>query len=81
MTSTAKWNAMLYWQGMAYNLFLPGGIGGDAYKMLAYPNVSKSCKNIICPYWLISLLDFAPLFLVGVLSLIPDTDDGGQIIG
>jgi hypothetical protein len=25
-------NAKLYWLGMFYNLFLPGGIGGDAYK-------------------------------------------------
>lgn len=25
---------LLYWLGMFYNLFLPGGIGGDAYKVL-----------------------------------------------
>ncbi len=25
-------NIQLYWLGMFYNLFLPGGIGGDAYK-------------------------------------------------
>ena len=25
-------NTALYWLGMFYNLFLPGGIGGDAYK-------------------------------------------------
>jgi len=24
----------LYWLGMFYNLFLPGGIGGDAYKVI-----------------------------------------------
>lgn len=28
-------NIRLYFQGMFYNLFLPGGIGGDAYKALA----------------------------------------------
>lgn len=29
----AKWdNLRLYALGMCYNLFLPGGIGGDAYK-------------------------------------------------
>jgi uncharacterized membrane protein YbhN (UPF0104 family) len=26
-------NLRLYWLGMYYNLFLPGGIGGDAYKV------------------------------------------------
>jgi uncharacterized membrane protein YbhN (UPF0104 family) len=29
----SKWeNIKLYWAGMFYNLFLPGGIGGDIYK-------------------------------------------------
>lgn len=27
-------NLKLYWLGMYYNLFLPGGIGGDAYKVI-----------------------------------------------
>ena len=27
-------NIKLYWLGMFYNLFLPGGIGGDAYKVI-----------------------------------------------
>ncbi len=29
-----KSNLQLYWLGMFYNLFLPGGIGGDAYKVI-----------------------------------------------
>lgn len=29
-----KTNLALYWLGMFYNLFLPGGIGGDAYKVI-----------------------------------------------
>ncbi|MBR9860617.1 flippase-like domain-containing protein [bacterium] len=29
-------NFRLYFVGMAYNLFLPGGIGGDAYKVVYY---------------------------------------------
>lgn len=29
-----KQGILLYWLGMFYNLFLPGGIGGDAYKVL-----------------------------------------------
>ncbi|WP_186753489.1 lysylphosphatidylglycerol synthase transmembrane domain-containing protein [Echinicola salinicaeni] len=28
-----KANLQLYWKGMFYNLFLPGGIGGDGYKV------------------------------------------------
>lgn len=31
---TEKTNLRLYWLGMFYNLFLPGGIGGDAYKII-----------------------------------------------
>ena len=29
-----KVNLKLYWLGMFYNIFLPGGIGGDAYKVI-----------------------------------------------
>ena len=28
-----SYNLRLYWLGMFYNLFLPGGIGGDGYKV------------------------------------------------
>ncbi|MVN78396.1 UPF0104 family protein [Hymenobacter sp. HMF4947] len=28
-----RYNLRLYWLGMYYNLFLPGGIGGDGYKV------------------------------------------------
>ncbi|QKG53302.1 lysylphosphatidylglycerol synthase transmembrane domain-containing protein [Hymenobacter sp. BRD67] len=30
---TERYNLRLYWLGMFYNLFLPGGIGGDGYKV------------------------------------------------
>ena len=31
----SQWqNIKLYWLGMFYNLFLPGSIGGDAYKVI-----------------------------------------------
>jgi len=30
----AKSSLKLYWLGMFYNIFLPGGIGGDAYKVM-----------------------------------------------
>jgi uncharacterized membrane protein YbhN (UPF0104 family) len=35
-------NLKLYWKGMFYNLFLPGGIGGDAYKAVV---LSKHFKG------------------------------------
>ncbi|HLS37205.1 MAG TPA: lysylphosphatidylglycerol synthase transmembrane domain-containing protein [Sphingobacterium bovisgrunnientis] len=28
-----KYNIKLYWLGLLYNFFLPGGVGGDAYKV------------------------------------------------
>jgi uncharacterized membrane protein YbhN (UPF0104 family) len=38
-------NLRLYWLGMFYNLFLPGGIGGDAYKVILlnrrYPSIGS----------------------------------------
>jgi uncharacterized membrane protein YbhN (UPF0104 family) len=33
ITIPSKMNLRLYWLGMFYNLFLPGGIGGDGYKV------------------------------------------------
>lgn len=35
-------NLKLYWLGMFYNLFLPGGIGGDAYKVILLNHHKKS---------------------------------------
>ncbi|WP_169303377.1 lysylphosphatidylglycerol synthase transmembrane domain-containing protein [Pedobacter cryophilus] len=44
---TEKENLKLYWLGMFYNLFLPGGIGGDAYKIiLLKKHFNKSYKTI-----------------------------------
>ncbi len=34
LTLTERINLRLYWLGMYYNLLLPGGIGGDAYKVV-----------------------------------------------
>lgn len=41
------WNHRLYFVGMAYNLFLPGGIGGDAYKVFLYEEKLKAPKRRI----------------------------------
>jgi hypothetical protein len=40
-------NLKLYWLGMFYNLFLPGGIGGDAYKIILLKRrFNKTYKTI-----------------------------------
>lgn len=45
LSLSQKKNLKLYWLGMFYNLFLPGGIGGDAYKVIllnkTYPQPAK----------------------------------------
>lgn len=41
--SISGWdNLKLYWTGMFYNLFLPGGIGGDVYKTVIINNMHKN---------------------------------------
>jgi uncharacterized membrane protein YbhN (UPF0104 family) len=47
-------NLRLYWLGMFYNLFLPGGIGGDAYKviLLSRKYGSLSAKKITAAVFL-----------------------------
>src|SRR6187397_1311014 len=37
-----KTNLKLYWLGMFYNLFLPGAISGDAYKVVLLNKVYKA---------------------------------------
>lgn len=39
-------NLRLYYKGMFYNLFLPGGIGGDAYKIIALKNSDNTYKQL-----------------------------------
>ena len=47
-------NLKLYWLGMYYNLFLPGGIGGDGYKVyFLKKHYKKDLKSLISA----SLLD------------------------
>jgi len=70
-----KYNLRLYALGMFYNLFLPGGIGGDGYKVyLLNKNYNTSVKSLIAA----TLIDrvsglMALLFLLLILAsvLIP----------
>ncbi len=42
-----KSNLKLYWLGMFYNLFLPGGIGGDAYKVILLNRQRKQSVKLL----------------------------------
>lgn len=59
---TEKFNLQLYWLGMYYNLFLPGGIGGDGYKIYL---LNKMTKVKVKPLFWSILLDR----ITGLLAL------------
>lgn len=65
------YNLKLYYLGMFYNLFLPGGIGGDGYKIYI---LKKYFEQKILTMTKVLLLDrvsglIALLFLTGILGL------------
>ena len=71
---STRYNLRLYWIGMFYNLFLPGGIGGDGYKVyLLNRQYGTKVKSLIQA----SLIDrisglVSLLVLVGVGFLLLD---------
>lgn len=68
------YNLLLYYIGMFYNLFLPGGIGGDGYKVyLLHKTYNTSVKQLVAA----SLLDrisglFALVFLALAMGMFLD---------
>jgi uncharacterized membrane protein YbhN (UPF0104 family) len=74
----SKTNLRLYWLGMFYNLFLPGGIGGDGYKVYYLNrNMNASVKLSIKAI----LFDrLTGLIALGVLCLLFGTFVQPQII-
>ena len=46
-TLSSKSNLKLYWLGMFYNIFLPGGIGGDAYKVVMLNRTYRYSTNML----------------------------------
>jgi len=63
-----RYNLKLYWIGMFYNLFLPGGIGGDGFKVYL---LNKQFKTPLKPLIQATLLDrvsglMALVFLTGL---------------
>ena len=61
-------NLKLYLLGMFYNLFLPGGIGGDGYKVfLLHKNYKTPVKKLI---WVVFLDRLIGLAALGMMALI-----------
>lgn len=60
------YNLKLYYLGMFYNLFLPGSIGGDGYKVyLLNQNTNTKVKDLIAATLLDRLSGLALLFILG----------------
>ncbi|MND53199.1 hypothetical protein D3C80_442310 [compost metagenome] len=61
-------NLRLYWLGMFYNLFLPGGIGGDGYKIWWLNNrFNYPAKKL---FWAILLDRVSGLVALGILTVV-----------
>jgi len=67
-------NLKLYWTGMFYNLFLPGGIGGDVYKTFVINNMHENGLKISAGSVLIDRIAGVAALIVLALLCIPFTD-------
>ena len=64
------YNLQLYWLGMFYNLFLPGGIGGDGYKVYLLGKQFPGRRPLIFRALLLDRLSGLVALLVLVLALL-----------
>ncbi|MCF8232080.1 MAG: flippase-like domain-containing protein [Bacteroidales bacterium] len=76
-----KENLKLYWLGMFYNIFLPGGVSGDAYKIyLLKKKLGKDLKELFGAVFVdrltgvVALTSFAFLLLSFTKNPIPFSD-------
>lgn len=67
-------NLKLYWTGMFYNLFLPGGIGGDVYKTVMINKMHENGLKISAGSVLIDRIAGVAALIVLALLCIPFTD-------
>ncbi|RRB00976.1 lysylphosphatidylglycerol synthase transmembrane domain-containing protein [Larkinella rosea] len=71
-----RWpNLKLYWLGMYYNLFLPGGIGGDGYKVFLLNRLTGTSVKVLISATLIDrLIGLLPLVyaLIVFVVLVPE---------
>lgn len=73
-----KENLKLYWLGMFYNIFLPGGISGDGYKIyLLKKKLQRNVKNLFTAVFIdrlsgvVALASFAGILLAFSLQQDP----------
>jgi uncharacterized membrane protein YbhN (UPF0104 family) len=71
------YNLRLYWLGMYYNLFLPGGIGGDGYKVYLLGRQFPGRRKAIFRALLLDRLSGMVALLVLLLLLFAGTDYPG----
>lgn len=71
-------NIKLYWTGMAYNIFLPGGIGGDICKTLIINNKYKKGIKISAGVFLMDRFSGVTGLVFLALALIPFTSLGEE---
>ena len=68
---TARENLKLYYKGMFYNLFLPGGIGGDGYKIFYLTKtVDMSWQQIFRPVFWDRFSGAIAILLLGIFMLV-----------
>ncbi len=68
---TFKYNLILYYVGMFYNLFLPGGIGGDGYKVyLLNKKYKTSVRSLIGATLLDRINGMVALIFLAILLLL-----------
>jgi uncharacterized membrane protein YbhN (UPF0104 family) len=68
-----RYNLRLYWLGMYYNLFLPGGIGGDGYKVYLLGRQFPGRRAVIFRALLLDRLSGMIALLVLLLLLFAGT--------
>jgi uncharacterized membrane protein YbhN (UPF0104 family) len=64
-------NLKLYWTGMFYNLFLPGGIGGDIYKTAAINKIHNDGLKISVGVVLMDRVAGVAALIILALGFIP----------
>jgi len=63
-----KYNLRLYFLGMFYNILLPGGIGGDGYKMYLINKTYKVPVKRL--FWAVMFDRLSGLWIIGLLAVI-----------
>lgn len=64
-------NTKLYWLGMFYNLFMPGGIGGDGYKVYFLQKQYKHSKTSIIKTLLLDRLNGLFSLVLSIIIITP----------